>query len=56
MAIQKEDKGNSVVIVEKNIYLRHAETIRSDVNNFEKASIRKTILNFSINHEKDVYS
>ena len=29
--MQKEDKGNSVVIVEEDIYLRHLETIRSDL-------------------------
>ena len=27
MAIQKADKGNSVVIVEGDVYLRHMETI-----------------------------
>ena len=29
--MQKEDKGNSVVIVEEDIYLRHLELIRSDL-------------------------
>ena len=29
--MQKEDKGNSVVTVEEDIYLRHLETIRSDL-------------------------
>ena len=52
LVIQKADKGNSVVIVEKDVYLRHMETIISDHNKFEKVSIKKGILNFSINHEK----
>ena len=52
MVIQKADKGNSIVIVEKNVYLRHMETILSNHNKFEKVNIKKGILNFSINHEK----
>ena len=52
MVIQKADKGNSIVIVEKNVYLRHMETILSNYNKFEKVNIKKGILNFSINHEK----
>ena len=30
------------------------ETIPSDLNKFEKVSIRNRILNFSINHEKNI--
>ena len=52
LVIQKADKGNVVVIVKKDVYLRHMETIISDHNKFEKVSIKKGILNFSINHEK----
>ena len=52
LVIQKADKGNSVVIVEKYVYLRHMETILSDLNKFAKVSIKKGISNFSINHEK----
>ena len=54
LVIQKADKGNSVVIFEKDVYLRHMETILSDLSKFEKVSIKKGILNFSINHEKNV--
>ena len=54
MVIQKADKGNSVVIVEKDVYLRHMETIISNHNKLEKISIKKGILNFSINHEKNI--
>ena len=39
--IQKADKGNSVVIVEKDVYLRHMETIICNHNMFEKVSIKK---------------
>ena len=30
LVIQKADKANSVVIVEKDVYVRHMETILSD--------------------------
>ena len=54
LVIQRADKGNSVVIVEKDVYVRHMETILSDLNKFEKVSIKKGIVNFSINHEKNI--
>ena len=50
----KSDKGNSVVIAEKGVYLRHMKTILRDLNDFAKVDIKKGILNFSINHEKHV--
>ena len=53
LVIQKAGKGNSVVIVEKDVYFRHMKTIISDHNKFEKVSIKKGMLNFSINHEKN---
>ena len=43
LVIQKADKDNSVVIVEKNVYVRHMETILSDLNKFGKVSIKKGI-------------
>ena len=51
LIIQKADKGNSVVLVAKNVYIRHIEKILDDVTKFEKIRIKKGILNFSINHE-----
>ena len=42
----------SVVIVEKDVYVRHMETILNDLNKFEKVSIKKRILISSINHKK----
>ena len=43
LVTQKADKDNSVVIVEKDVYARHMETILSDLNKFEKVSIKKGI-------------
>ena len=54
LVIQKADKSNSVVIVEKDVYLRRMETIISDHNKFEKVTIKKGISNFSINHERNI--
>ena len=52
--MQKADNNNSVVTVGKDVYLRYLETILSDPNKFEKVSIQKRILNFSINHEGNI--
>ena len=43
LVIQKGNKSNSVVIVEKDVYVRHMETILSDLNKSEKVSIKKGI-------------
>ena len=50
--MQKAGKGNSVALAEKDVYLRHTETILSDLHKSEKVGIEKGILNFSVNHEK----
>ena len=52
--IQKSDKGNSVVLVNKSDYIRHIEGILKDVNKFEKVSLKKGILNFAGNHEEHI--
>ena len=54
LVIQKADKGNSVVIVQKDVYVRHIETILNNLHKFEKLNVKKGILNFSINHEKRI--
>ena len=48
LVIQKADEGNPVVIVEKKVYATPMETILSDLNKFEKVSIKKGILIFFI--------
>ena len=52
--IQKSGKGNSVVLV-KSDYIRHIEDILKDVNKFEKVSLKKGFLNFTVNHEEHIY-
>ena len=52
--VQKSDKGNSVVLVNKSDYIRHIEGNFKDVNKFEKVSWKKVILNFAVNHEEHI--
>ena len=54
LVIQKADKGNSVVLVQKDVYVKHIEKILNDLHKFEKVNVKKGILNFSINHEKHI--
>ena len=54
LIIQKADEGNSVVLVEKDVYIVHTEKVLDDARKFEKVKIKKTILNFSTNHERRV--
>ena len=49
LIIQKVDKGNSVVLVEKDVHIRNIEKILNNATKFEKMKIKKGILNFSIN-------
>ena len=54
LVIQKSDKGNSVVIHDKDVYVKHMESLRSDKAKFEKVRIKKGLLNFTVNHEKQI--
>ena len=52
---QKSDKGNSVVIVKRQDYLKKMNDILSDQKNFSKGRLKDdTLLNFTINQEKHV--
>ena len=52
--IQKSDKGNSVVILDKNVYIKHMESLLSNKAKFEKVATKKGLLNFTVNHEKRI--
>ena len=55
MIIQKPDKGNFVVIVQRQDYLKKMNDILSDQKKFSKVSLKDdTSWNFAINQEKDV--
>ena len=51
--IQKSDKGNTVVIVNKGTYIKRMENLLSDKREFEKVTLKNDIfLNFAVNQEK----
>ena len=52
--IQKSGKGNSVVLVNKSDYIRYTEDILKDVSKFEKVSLKKGILTFTVNQEEHI--
>ena len=55
LIIQKSDKGNSVVIVQRQDYLEKMNDILSDQKKFSKVSLKDdTLLNFDISQEKHV--
>ena len=49
--VQKADKGNSVVLVDRDVYVNHMENILKDNTKFEKVVIKTRILNFQDNNE-----
>ena len=52
LVIQKANKGNSVVIVQEDVYLRHMESILSDLNKFEKLESREQFWIFQLTIKK----
>ena len=53
--IQKSDKGNSVVVVDKADYLNKMGNLLNDTRKFESINLKNDgILNFAINQEKRV--
>ena len=52
---QKSDKGNSVVIVKRQDYIKKMDDILSDQKKLSKVSLKDdTLLNFAISQEKHV--
>ena len=43
---------NSVVILDKDIYIKHMESLLSNKAKFEEVDTKKDLLNFTVNHEK----
>ena len=55
MISQKYDKDNSVVIVQRQDYLKKMNEILCDQKKFSKVSLKDyTVLNFAISQEKHV--
>ena len=52
---QKSDKGNSMVIVDRQDYIKKMDNILTDQNNFTKVNLQDDILlKFSVNHVDEV--
>ena len=55
MIIQKSDKGDSVVLVGRQDYIKKMNNILSDKKKFTIANLQRNILsNFAVNQEKHV--
>ena len=52
--IQKSDKGNSVVILDENVYIKHMQSLLNNKAKFEKADTKKGLLIFTVNYEKRI--
>ena len=53
IVIQKSDKGDSVVIVDKDTYVKRMKNLLSDQRKFEKVTLKNDgFLNFVVNQEK----
>ena len=53
IVIQKSDKGNYVVIVDKKTYIRRMESLLSGQRKFERVTLKNdAFLNFVVNQEK----
>ena len=51
LVIQKADKGNSMVLVDRDVYVKHMENSLKDNTKFEKVDVKTRTLNFQVNHE-----
>ena len=54
LVIQKSDKGNTVVILDKDVYIKHIESFLGDKAKFEKVNTKKVLLNFFVNRGKRI--
>ena len=52
LVVQKADKGNSMVLVDRDVYVKHMENILKDNTKLEKADIKTRTLNVHVIHEK----
>ena len=54
VVVQKADKGNSVVLVDRDVYVKHMENILKDNTKFKKVDMKARTLSFQVNHEKRI--
>ena len=54
LVVQKADKGDSMVLVNRDIYVNYVENILKCNTTFEQVDVKTRTLNFQVNHEKHV--
>ena len=54
LVVQKADKGISVVLVDRDVYVNHMENILKNNSKFGKADVITRTLHFQVNHEKRI--
>ena len=54
LVVQKADKGNSVVLADRDVCANHMANIFKDNTKFVKTDIKTRNLNFQVNHEKRI--
>ena len=47
---KKSYERNSVIMLNKDIYIKHMESFLSDENRFEKVDTKNNVLNSTVNH------
>ena len=52
--LQKLDKGSSVVILDKDVFIKHIQSLLSNNTKFGNVDTEKGLLNFTENHEKRI--
>ena len=52
--VQKADKSNSMVLVDRGVYVKHMENILKDNTKCEKFDVKTRTLNFQVNHQKPI--
>ena len=53
--IQKSDRGHSIVLVEKESYIKRMENLLNDKREFERFTLKNdAFLNFAVNQEKRI--
>ena len=51
---QKSDRGKSVVVFDKYIYIKHIESLLSGKAKLEMVDTKKGLLSFTLNREKHI--
>ena len=54
LLIQKSDKGNLIIILDKEVYIKHIKLLLSDKAKIENTDTIKGFLNFTVNREKRI--